>query len=177
MKIFSSIVGGLLIAFLAQIVLGLIVAGFTDTTTEAGKAALNSWQGGIFLVAWAAFGWVVSRSRSTRRVWGRTMLWLGLWSLAAPVATLISSAATGSRLATGQSDAYAAGVAIGGGAATIFVGFVAFFFAMLFLVIAFALLRGGGASRDEPTKRCPQCAEEVLAAALVCKHCRHEFAL
>ena len=24
-------------------------------------------------------------------------------------------------------------------------------------------------------KTCPQCAEKVLSAALVCKHCKHEF--
>lgn len=29
---------------------------------------------------------------------------------------------------------------------------------------------------DEPMKRCPDCAEVVLAAARICKHCRHEFA-
>jgi hypothetical protein len=27
----------------------------------------------------------------------------------------------------------------------------------------------------EPTKRCPDCAETVLAAARVCKHCHHRF--
>ncbi|MGE4063623.1 MAG: hypothetical protein AB7E79_09670 [Rhodospirillaceae bacterium] len=26
-----------------------------------------------------------------------------------------------------------------------------------------------------PTKACPMCAERVLAAARICKHCRHEF--
>ena len=25
------------------------------------------------------------------------------------------------------------------------------------------------------TKRCPDCAEEILAAARVCKHCRYRF--
>lgn len=29
---------------------------------------------------------------------------------------------------------------------------------------------------DEPTMRCPECAETVLAAARVCKHCGHRFA-
>lgn len=30
-------------------------------------------------------------------------------------------------------------------------------------------------NEEEPMKRCPDCAELVLAAARVCKHCRHEF--
>jgi ribosomal protein L37AE/L43A len=30
--------------------------------------------------------------------------------------------------------------------------------------------------RDEATMRCPECAETVLAAAHVCKHCGHRFA-
>lgn len=42
---------------------------------------------------------------------------------------------------------------------------------------------GGDASRAvprvgapaAPTKHCPDCAEEVLAAARVCKHCRYRF--
>lgn len=31
------------------------------------------------------------------------------------------------------------------------------------------------AARDEPTKTCPDCAEEVKAAARVCRFCGHEF--
>lgn len=31
------------------------------------------------------------------------------------------------------------------------------------------------ASTDQPTKRCPDCAEIVLAAAKVCKHCSYRF--
>jgi ribosomal protein L37AE/L43A len=30
--------------------------------------------------------------------------------------------------------------------------------------------------KDETTKRCPDCAETVLAAAKVCKHCGYRFA-
>lgn len=29
----------------------------------------------------------------------------------------------------------------------------------------------------EPTKRCPFCAEEILAQAIVCKHCGRELDL
>jgi hypothetical protein len=34
---------------------------------------------------------------------------------------------------------------------------------------------GGEPTGPEPTKRCPDCAEEVLAAARVCKHCGYRF--
>jgi hypothetical protein len=31
------------------------------------------------------------------------------------------------------------------------------------------------ASQGEPTKKCPDCAETVLAEARVCKHCGYRF--
>jgi uncharacterized protein UPF0547 len=36
-------------------------------------------------------------------------------------------------------------------------------------------IRTGG--REEPTKRCPDCAEKVKAAARVCRFCGHRFEL
>jgi uncharacterized protein UPF0547 len=44
--------------------------------------------------------------------------------------------------------------------------------AWVLIVVVFNVWIGG----RRPRKRCPQCAENVLGAANVCRHCGHQFA-
>lgn len=169
MKTASAVIGGLIVAFVSGSVLGLVVGAFVDTSAPAGRESSNSILAISFFVLWGVSAFVFRRADSVRHAWARAFLWMGLSVLAAPVATMLFSIAFTAR----QTDALSgAGAGIGAGIATIGVSIVSFFIAAVLLVIAYALSRGG---RAEPTKRCPKCAERILAAAAVCRYCGHEF--
>lgn len=172
MKIVAGIVGGLFVAVAVSSVLGVMLGAFVDSPPAGSTAQVTSPASLLLLAIWAGFIiWAARRARGQRRVWGATMLWLGLSAFAAPIATLVFSAGYAARVDT-TSPGTAAGVAVGGGLLTIAAGFVGFFLGLLFLVPAYFLLRGG---RGEPTKRCPRCAEPILKAATMCRHCSYDF--
>lgn len=168
MKTVSAIVGGLIVAFVSGSVLGLVVGAFVDTSTAPGRDTSNGVLGTSFFILWFVFAFTFRRADSVRHAWARAFLWMGLSVLAAPVATVAFSIAFTAR----QTDALSgAGAGIGGGIATLGVSLLSFFIAAVLLAIAYALSRGG---RVDPTKRCPKCAEAILAAAVVCRYCGHE---
>lgn len=45
----------------------------------------------------------------------------------------------------------------------------------IFALVAVAAMPRIDADARSPKKTCPKCAEKVQAAALVCRHCGHEF--
>jgi len=164
-------------------VTSLALGAAFDTTSETAKATSNTWLGLSFLGLWVVLSWLYWRARSARRIFGWMFLTCGLATLALPVGTAMYSAAFVGRQTT---PGRGVGAAAGGTIATLGVGVIAFFFGAILLVIAFALLSGGRSrvAAAQPyvpqvtaaaTKKCPDCAETVMADARICRFCRHDF--
>ena len=86
-----------------------------------------------FLVSLIGFAYWFYKSDAIKRIWGRTFVGLTIVSFLMPIVVFIF----GVRQTIKQTDTFsAAGTAIGTGIATIFVGVLAFFFGIVFLVAA-----------------------------------------
>lgn len=126
-KAVAVIFGGLIVALLSSMVIGLAIEGSQVVA---------------FWGAWALVGIIAWRAASGRRTWGWAMLIAGIMALAAPLGTIVFTAGQTAQ----QADEFAAaGTVIAGGFATVIVGFVGFFLAAIFLVLALVLLSGGTA--------------------------------
>ena len=102
----------------------------------------------IFFVAWAGFGYWLYKCKNTKRIWGRTFIGLSIEALALPLALFVFTIAFASK----QSGAFeTAGAVIGGGIATIFIGFLSFFFGAIMLIAGIFTLRS--AKKEESGKK------------------------
>lgn len=164
MRIGVGIFAGLLIAIVMS-VLAALVGAQGDASDKEAVARANAWSLWAFFGSWVLFIlWSWRRARSSRRVWGGMFLVLGLSALALPLAIAINTASYAGR----QQDGTAV---IAAGIITVASGFIGFFVGAVLLVIAAVLIRGDRGR----TKRCPRCAERVLAAATVCRFCQYDF--
>lgn len=151
-----------------------------DTTALGGIDKNTLLQNGAafdIIIAAVALALLAYRSWSTGRK---------SWAIFIASAWLIGAAiydGTGSRIALGHTDQNgsftrvdsSAGVGIDAVALGGFLGLVGGF-VMRKSPLAAPAPPMVAAATHEPTKRCPDCAETVLAAANVCRYCGHRFA-
>jgi len=168
-------------AAIASLDLSLISGAIGDSTVVNGKTTTAGWVVAAVFILWALLGWLYWRSGSVRRIFGWTSLTTALAVLAFPVATAIWSASYVGRQGN-VTQAQQAGGAIAGGVVTMASAVLSFFVAAVLLVVALLLLRGGPRKRSHAariappaTRKCPQCAEEVMADARICRFCRYSF--
>lgn len=136
MKILSGILGGLILAVLGSILVGLTFAA----SPEAG----GKWGAVAFLVFWIIGIAISIKVKSPSKVWRKIFIFSGLICLLLPVAGIIF---TGSHMVlsipgTGHhADAEAVGAAIGGGLVSGVMGFVGLFLGGFFIIIGLLIGR------------------------------------
>ena len=188
MKFIAGLLGGIILAILGAILV--------TTTFAASPQKGGSWGAIAFFIFWT-IGFVVALSaKNAPKAWRRLLLSSAVLSFLAPISGIIY---TGSFMATRvdatneYAGAQVAGAAIGGGLISGFMGFVGFFLGVVFLIIGFLVGRdkqvvyvekqsqGQQALPLAPSIRlansersCPWCAETILVAAKICKHCGRE---
>jgi hypothetical protein len=124
-KILAGIIGGLILAILASMVVG--IAGASSPSTGSGGTL-------VFFIVWAigiAVGLFAPRAG---KAWRRLLILSGLMAFMLPLSGVIY---TGSYIAanTSQSGAATAGAAIGGTLVSGALGFIGFFLGVIFIVI------------------------------------------
>lgn len=123
LKFLAGVAGGLLFASLGSLLLGLM--------TDAAPAYM-------FLALWIAGVTVAMTADSAAKAWRKLLLSSAVFSFLAPLAGIVF---TGSMIATHGDSAgagsagYTAGMAIGGGLLSGFLGFVGFFFGIVLLIV------------------------------------------
>ena len=87
-----------------------------------------------FWISLVGFSYWFYKSDTIRRIWGRTFVGLSIISFLLPIVVCIF----GIRQTVKQEDAFsAAGTAIGTGIATVFIGILAFFMGIVFVISAY----------------------------------------
>jgi hypothetical protein len=136
MKVLAGIIGGLIMAIIGAMVIALSGASRLGTGVNFGALAFFAfWIVGIFVAVMAP---------SASKAWSRLLISSGLLSFLLPLSAMVF---TGSQVAKtiekgGQYvDAATAGVAIGGGLVSGFMGILGFFLGAVFLVIGFLVGR------------------------------------
>ena len=102
----------------------------------------------LFFVALIGFGYWFYKCDNTKRIWGRTFIGLSIESLALPIAVFIFTVVFASKQSGGIETA---GAFIGGGIATIIIGFLSFFFGAIMLIAGIFTLRS--AKKAESNKK------------------------
>ena len=125
MKILAGAVGGLLLAMLGSILVGLVAAGFESA--GGGPAVL------AFFVMWGVGLALVMKAPRPSRAWRQLLVASSVCSFLLPIAGL---AYTGVFIATQtKGGAAITQAAVDGGMASVVLGFVGFFAGVVFLVI------------------------------------------
>lgn len=133
-----------------------------------------------FLGGWAISSWLLlNGALSVSRVLSRGFL-LGAaeWFCMIGVGIIFAGKTVANAVPT--SEAASAGTALGGGLVAMLTGGVSLVMAIVCL-IGFAISyfmgkeMGKEVASQEPTKRCPSCAEFVHAQAVKCRHCGEVF--
>jgi len=124
MKILAGILGGLILAILGSMVVGLTFGG-----SKSGPGP-GVW---TFFIAWVVGIVVAVKAPNAGKAWRRLLLTASVFSFLLPLAGVVF---TGVFMATQTNGgAEAAGAAIGGGLASGVLGFVGFFLGVVFLLI------------------------------------------
>lgn len=125
MKVIPGFAGGLVLAILGMLLIGIAIA---SSSSKGGPEAM------AFLIFWIV-GFVLALSASTAgKAWRRLLISSAVLSFLLPISGLIF---TGSHIAsqTDTSGAATAGAAIGGTLLSGALGFLGFFLSIVFLVI------------------------------------------
>ena len=97
------------------------------------------------------------------------------WLAMIPIGLIFAGKAVSETVtSTGDSDAVAAGAAIGGGLFTFFTGGVSIFMAIVCLIgfaVSYSMGREMRPEASTPIKKCPECAEFVQAEAKKYRYC------
>jgi predicted RNA-binding Zn-ribbon protein involved in translation (DUF1610 family) len=135
----------------------------------------------FFLGGWIASAVLLRRHALTvSRVFSRGfLLGAGEWLTMIAVGFIYGGkAVSAASTMAGGSGAATAGAAIGGGMVAFLTGGVSVFMAIICLVgfaVSYFIGREMKAETAAPTRKCPQCAEMVLAEAKRCRFCAHDF--
>lgn len=128
LKILAGIIGGLILAILVSMVVG--IAGAASPETSGARGAI------VFFAAWVVSLVIAIYAPRPGKAWRRLLVMSGIAAFMLPLSGIIF---TGSHLATNLSGAHSgaekAGAAIGGTLVSGFLGFVGFFLGVIFLVI------------------------------------------
>lgn len=128
LKILAGIVGGLILAILISMVVG--IAGAASPETSGSRGAI------VFFAAWVVALVIAIYAPSPGKAWRRLLVMSGIAAFMLPLSGIIF---TGSHIATNLAGAHSgaekAGAAIGGTLVSGFLGFVGFFLGVIFLVI------------------------------------------
>ncbi|MCU5783198.1 hypothetical protein MA04_02498 [Alcanivorax balearicus MACL04] len=130
MKLIAGIIGGLILAVLGAI---LVTMTFAASPEKGG-----GWGATAFFVFWIIGIAVALGAKSPAKAWRRLLLSSAVLSFLAPISAIIytgSFMATQIDTASEYAGAQAAGVAVGGGLISGFMGFVGFFLGVVFLII------------------------------------------
>ena len=130
MKFIAGLVGGLILAVLATI---LVTTTFAASPEKGGSLGVAA-----FFLFWFTGMIVALMAKTAAKAWRRLLVSSAVLSFLAPISAIIytgSFMATQVDTASEYAGAQAAGAAIGGGLLSGFMGFVGFFLGVVFLII------------------------------------------
>ena len=126
-KVVAGLYGGFIFAYIGAALVTVTFAAFPHP---------GSWGKPTLLILWVVGIVIAVLAKSASKAWRRLLVASAILSFLLPLSGMIS---TGSSMATDLAVAStgvdAAGVALGGGLVIGFIGFVGFFFGMVFLAI------------------------------------------
>jgi hypothetical protein len=139
-KAISGVGTGIVAAILAAFVVGMAIGG------GAGGGKAGAW---AMLIGFGTVLLSALMAQTGKRAWGRGSLICALLSFALPLSGFLLSRIVGAQaVGQAQTDAEQVGAAIGAGLGGMFLtgtlAVVGFFLGLIFLVMAFFLLRGDG---------------------------------
>jgi hypothetical protein len=127
MKILAGMIGGLLLAVLVSLVVG--IAGAASPESSGSRGAI------VFFVAWVVALLIAIYAPTAGKAWRRLLVMSGIAAFMLPLSGIIF---TGSHIATNLGGAHSgaekAGAAIGGTLVSGFLGFVGFFLGVILLI-------------------------------------------
>jgi len=133
LKIVAGALGGFILAFLTALIFSFSAGVDSDTAeTASGYGMLLGWLAG--------FGLALTAQRPAKS-WRRIFAASGLLAFALPIATVVFTYMYSAEVSEIGGTAGAAGAVIGGGMATVAVGFVAFFVGAIFFALAYFIGR------------------------------------
>lgn len=128
MKVLAGILGGLIMAIIGAVVVGVATAGGKSPGVGAGA----------FFIFWIAGLVIAVMAPSTAKAWRRILITLAVLSFLLPLSGIVFTGAHMTEAATAggkYSGAAATGAMIGGGLVSGIMGIVGFFLGAVFLVI------------------------------------------
>jgi hypothetical protein len=127
MKIFSGLLGGLIVSILFMILVGISIGAGEEASGPSSIA---------FFIAMAYSVFIAVRAESVAHAWKRLMIHASIFSFLLPISSMIFTAQVTTQAGGG---AEVAGAVIGGGIVTMISGFLGFFLGIVFLIISFAI--------------------------------------
>lgn len=135
-KILCGLTGGLIVAILGMLLVGVAFASDPESGGQIGAMA--------FFVFWIIAFILALTAQRAGKAWARLLIISGLLAFAMPISTTIFTGAHVTDVATKggkYAGAEAAGAVLGGGLITLVTGFLGFFLGVIFLVIGFLIGR------------------------------------
>ena len=136
MKFIAGIIGGLIVATIGVIVLGVTLTPYLGKNSNVGVIA--------FFMLWGVSLVVALMARSAGKAWRRLLITSGILSILLPLSALIftgTEVAGAVKTANVDGGIATTGTLIAGGLFSGVMGFVGFFLAAFFLVIGFVVGR------------------------------------
>lgn len=133
-KIIAGLIGGIIPAVLAMMVIGLPFASNSELSDKVGPWA--------FIATWVIILILSIMAATGKKAWGRVFLVTAMFCFALPLSSFLFTGAGISEAASSSAEhsgAAMAGAAIGGGLVTMVSGFIGFFMGVVFLILGLSL--------------------------------------